>query len=76
MGRKTENNCIHVWDVRDMLAACPLHIPLCHHGIRLSCPVVVFTADVFLMCSFAAQGLCGGAVVGGVSVWVRVHVCG
>ena len=38
--------------------------------------MVVFTADVFLMCSFAVQGLCVGAVVGCVSVWARVSVCG
>ena len=42
--------------------------------MALGC-LVVLTADVFLMCSFAVQGLCGGAVVGGVSVWIRVHVC-
>ena len=33
-----------------------------------------FTADVYMKCSFAVQGLCVGAVVGGVSVWMRVHV--
>ena len=62
--------------VRNTLAACSLHIPLCHHMTALSCAVVVFTADVFLMCSFAMQGLYVEAVVGGVSIlWVRLCVC-
>ena len=63
--------------VRDLIAVCSLHIYILYVIIPLgpSCPVVVFTADVYMKCSFAVQGLCVGAVVGGVSVWVRVHVC-
>ena len=64
--------------VMDLLAVCSLHIyiPLCHHMAALSCAVIVFTADVFLMCSFAMQGLYVEAVVGAVSMlWVRLCVC-
>ena len=35
----------------------------------------MFSADVFLKCSFVVQDLCVGAVVVSVSVWVRVYVC-
>ena len=60
--------------VRDLLAVCSLHIyiPLCHHHTR-PYPVqyiFVFTADVYVKCSFAVQGLCVGAVVGG--GWMRL----
>ena len=37
--------------------------------------MVVFTADVYVKCSFAVQGLCVGAVVGGVSVDERECMC-
>ena len=35
----------------------------------------MFSADVFLKCSFVIQHLCVRTVVLIVSVWVRVHVC-
>ena len=50
-------------------------MPPAHPSVIITLGPILSTDDVFLMCSFAAQGLCVGAVVGGVSVWVRVHVC-
>ena len=50
-----------------------LHPSMSSYGSSVLCAVVVFTADVFLMCSFAMQGLYVEAVVGAVSMlWVRL----
>ena len=63
--------------VRDLLLCAPYTSTSLYVTITLG-PILsssVVTADVYMKCSFAVQGLCVGAVVGGVSVWMRVHVC-